>query len=109
MTRPPGTARRRPRWMVISGILLAKVLIVAAIVLLPSGLAISLGAAHGIVLLVLAGSAVVALLAARRRGGPRPAPPHQADHGHGHGPGHGSVLAVWRRLATKIFKNGEDR
>lgn len=96
MTRPSGTARRRPRWMVISGILLAKILIIAAIVLLPSGLAISLGAAHGIVLLVLGGSAAVALLAARRRGGSRPAQPHPAHHGHGHG------------LTAKMSKDGED-
>jgi hypothetical protein len=98
VTRPPGTARRRPRWAVISGLLLAKVLIIAGIVLLPSGLAISLGAAHGIVLLVVGGSAAVALLVARRRGGSvRPASsPPGAHHGHG------SVFA----LATRIFKKG---
>lgn len=105
MTRPPGTGRRRPRWMVISGILLAKVLLIAGLVLLPSGLAISLGTAHGVALLVVGGSAAVALLAARRWGrSSRPAPPHQAHHGHGHG--HGTVVARSRGLATKIFKDG---
>jgi hypothetical protein len=91
---------------VISGILLAKVLIIAGIVLLPSGLAISLGAAHGIVLLVVGGSAAVALLVARRRGrsarSARSASPHSAHHGHGHG----SLFALGSRLMTKIFKKG---
>jgi hypothetical protein len=100
--RPPGPTRRRPRWLVISGILLAKVLIIGAVVLLPAGLTISLGAVHGVALLVLGGSVAAALLVAGRRGtSSRPEPIHGPHHGHR------SVFARRRRHATKTFKDGE--
>ena len=48
--------------------ILVKLLVIAFIVVLPSQLAISLGAAHGVLLLVLLISAAASLLIYRRRG-----------------------------------------
>jgi hypothetical protein len=57
-----GSARRRPRWMMLFGIILVKLGVIALILVLPFGLAISLGAGHGIALLVLLVVAAVTLL-----------------------------------------------
>jgi hypothetical protein len=45
-----------------------KLAIVAVVLVVPSGLAVSLGAAHGVAMLVVLVAAVVLLLVARRRG-----------------------------------------
>jgi hypothetical protein len=61
---------KRRRWLVISGIVVAKLAIIAVVVLLPTSLALSLGAAHGLVMVVLPVSGVVGWLVLRhqRRG-----------------------------------------
>lgn len=83
-------------------VLLAKVLIVAGLVLLPSGVAISLGVMHGVVLVVVGVGVTAVLLAGGRRGGSsRPQP----SHGHGHR----SALALARRHAARMLSNGERR
>ena len=104
MTESRGTARHRPGRRVVSLILLAKVLIIGGLVLLPSGVAISVGAAHGVALVVVGMGVAAVLLGARRRGGSRgPGPLHPPRLGHGPR----SVLALARRHAAKIFRNGE--
>jgi hypothetical protein len=71
MTHPrPGheSTRRRRRWLVVAGTILVKLGILAVILVLPSGVALSFGAAHGVVLLVLLVSAAVAVLVFKLRG-----------------------------------------
>jgi hypothetical protein len=51
------------------GIVAAKLAVVAVVVVLPSGLALSIGAVHAAGMLVVLAAAVVALLVVRRRGG----------------------------------------
>ena len=60
--------RRRPRWVMVFGIILVKLEVIALILVLPFGLAISLGAAHGVALLVLLVAVAVTLLAYKLRG-----------------------------------------
>jgi hypothetical protein len=71
----PGESPRRHRGsLVLLGIILVKLGILAAIVILPSGLALSLGAGHAVVLLVLLVAAAVTAVVYRLRGKPlRPA------------------------------------
>ena len=66
----PEAPGRRPRWMPLLGIILVKLGIVATILLLPSGLALSLGAGHAVALLVLVMAAGVTALVYKRRGKP---------------------------------------
>lgn len=105
-TRQQGAAWRRSRWLVVSGVLLVKASIIAGLVLLPSGLAISLGVAHGLVLLVVGGGVVAALLVARRRGAARPALAHRAHQGYGRR--HGLAFLSGRRHANRLVEEGED-
>lgn len=63
-----GSMRLRRRWVVVLGIILVKLGIIALLLVLPPALAISLGAAHGVALLVLLVSAAVTLLVYKRRG-----------------------------------------
>jgi peptidoglycan/LPS O-acetylase OafA/YrhL len=63
----PGRRSRRRRWAAV-GLVAVKLALVAVALLLPSGVALSVGAAHGVVMLLLLAAAVVALLVARRRG-----------------------------------------
>ena len=55
----------------ILGTILAKLGLVAVILVLPSGLAVAVGAAHGGVLLVMLGSAAVTLVVLTLRGKPQ--------------------------------------
>lgn len=59
--------RHRRRWVAI-GLVAAKLAVVAAIVLVPSGLAVSLGAAHAVAMVFLLVAGAVAVLVTRRRG-----------------------------------------
>jgi hypothetical protein len=77
----PGTRSRRRR--VALGVVTAKVAIVALILVLPSGLAIGLGAAHGVALLV-AGVAAVSLLVVQRHRNSRSARTKTSQHEEGH-------------------------
>lgn len=86
-------------------VVLAKALIVAGLVFLPSGVAISLGAVHGVVLLAVGVGVTAVLLSARRRGRSRPEPLHRPHHGHRLQ----SALALARRHGARIFRNGERR
>src|SRR5215218_113226 len=63
-----GSTRRRPRWVMVFGIVLIKLGVIALILGLPFGLAISLGAAHGVALLVLLVVAAVMLLVYKLQG-----------------------------------------
>jgi hypothetical protein len=65
----PGVAPEpsRRRRVPLLGIILVKLGIVAAILVLPSGLAISLGAGHAVALLVLLGAAALTTLSVRVR------------------------------------------
>jgi hypothetical protein len=54
----------------MAGVVAAKLVVVAVVLVLPSGLALSIGAAHAAGMLAVLTAAVVALLVARRRGGP---------------------------------------
>ena len=78
-----GSTRRRPRWVMVFGIILVKLGVIALILVLPFGLAISLGAAHGVAMLVLLVVAAVTLLVYKLRG--RTLPPalsHRPPRGH---------------------------
>lgn len=66
----------RRHWMIL-GIVLLKLAILAVVLALPSGLALSLGAAHGVILLVLLGSAAVVLAVFKLRGKPLPTLSHR--------------------------------
>lgn len=62
--------RRRRGWVALLGIILVKLGIVAAVLILPSGLALSLGAGHAVALLVLLVAAAVTALVFKLRGKP---------------------------------------
>lgn len=64
---------RTRRWPVLSVIILAKAAIVGLIVVLPSGLALSLGAGHAVILGLLLVAAAVAAVIYKVRGTPPPA------------------------------------
>jgi hypothetical protein len=70
----PGQLKRKRHWPVLLGIILVKVAIIGVIVVLPSGLAISLGASHAVGLIVLVVVAAVTAIVLKLRGKPlRPA------------------------------------
>jgi hypothetical protein len=66
----PEPPRRRPRWLPLLGIVLIKLAIIASILMLPSGLALSLGASHVVALLVLLVAAAGTALVYKLRGKP---------------------------------------
>ena len=95
-----GSTRRRPRWVMVFGIILVKLGVIALILVLPFGLAISLGAAHGVALLVLLVVAAVTLLVYKLRGGTLPpALVHRPSRGHRF------VLGWWSAKVARIFNN----
>jgi hypothetical protein len=63
----PAAGIRGRRHRVVLGVVAAKLAIIALILVLPSGLAIGLGAAHGVVVLVAAVGAVSLLVIKRHR------------------------------------------
>lgn len=86
-----GSTRRRPRWVMVFGIILVKLGIIALILVLLSGLGISLAAGlgislaagHGVALLVLVVAAAVTLVVHKLRGRtPHPALSHRPPRGH---------------------------
>ena len=96
-----GSTRRRARWVMVFGIILVKLLgVIALILVLPFGLAISLGAAHGVALLVLLVVAAVTLLVYKLRG--RTLPPallHRPPRGHRF------ILGWCSAKVARIFNN----
>ncbi len=70
----PGTSAEpgspKPRRHLLLGIIVAKVAIIALILMLPSGLALSLGASHIVVLAVLLVAAAATAIVLKRRGKP---------------------------------------
>ncbi len=95
-----GSTRRRPRWVMVFGIILVKLGVIALILVLPFGLAISLGAAHGVALLVLLVVAAVTLLVYKLRGRPlHPALLHRPSREHRF------VLGWWTAKVARIFNN----
>jgi hypothetical protein len=95
-----GSSRRRPRWVMVFGIILVKLGVIALILVLPFGVAISLGAAHGVALLVLLVVAAVTLLVYKLRG--RTLPPalsHRPPRGHRFG------LGWWSAKLARLFNN----
>ena len=95
-----GSTRRRPRWVMVFGIILIKLGVIALILVLPFGLAISLGAAHGVALLVLLVVAAVTLLVYKLRG--RTLPPallHRPPRGHRF------ILGWWSAKVARILDN----
>jgi len=95
-----GSTRRIPRWVVVFGIVLVKLGVIALLLTLPFGLAISLGAAHGVALLVLLVVAAVTLLVYKLRG--RTLPPalsRRPSRGHRFG------LGWWSAKMARIFNN----
>src|SRR5215207_1991876 len=95
-----GSTRRRPRWVVVFGVILVKLGIIALLLVLPFGLAISLGAGHGVTLLVLLVVAAVTPLVSKLRG--RTLPPALS-----HRPprGHRFVPSWWSAKVARIFNN----
>jgi hypothetical protein len=91
-----GSTRRRPRWVMVFGIILVKLGVIALILVLPFGLAISLGVGHGVALLVMLVAVAVTLLAYKLRGKTL----HSALS---HGP-HRFLSGLRPKLA-RIFKN----
>jgi hypothetical protein len=86
-----GSMRRKRRGVVVLGMILVKLGFVALILVLPSGLAISLGAAHGVALLAVLVSAAVTLVVYKRRGRTlRQALSHRPHYGHG-------LVSSWSR------------
>jgi hypothetical protein len=83
--------------------LAVKVLIIVAFVVLPTEVAISLGAVHGVALAVAAGGVAAALLIRRRRrADPQHGHDHQRDaHGATHRSRHGSTT-------TQAVQEGEN-
>jgi len=79
MKGPHGAVRHGRRWWAL--IVVAKVLIVAGLVILPSEFAVALGAAHGVALSVGVAVAVAVLVIRRRHRSTRQVSP---DHGHPH-------------------------
>ena len=95
-----GSTRRRPRWVMVFGIILVKLGIITLLLVLPFGLAISLGAAHGVALLVLLVVAAVMPLVNKLRG--RTLPPARS-----HRPprGHRFALGWWSAKVASIFSH----
>jgi hypothetical protein len=100
----PGKGGHRSRWMILA--LVGKVLVIVALVVLPTELAVSLGAAHGVALAV-AGSAVAVAVAVRRRRRSAQPPHHGHRRAHAQAHGHGSDPAPNGRPATEIDKDGK--
>ena len=96
-----GSTRRRPRWVMVFGIILVKLGVIALLLILPFGLAISLGAAHGVALLVLLVVAAVTLLVYKLRG--RTLPPVLS---HRPSRGHRLILGWWSAKVARIFNKG---
>jgi amino acid transporter len=96
-----GSTRRRPRWVMVFGIILVKLGVIALILVLPFELAISLGAAHGVALLVLLVVAAVTLVVYRLRG--RTLNPAALLHRPPRG--HRFVLGWWSAKVARIFDN----
>ena len=95
-----GSTGRRPRWMMVFGIILVKLGVIALLLILPFGLAISLGAAHGVALLVLLVVAAVTLLVYKLRGRTlHPALSYRPPRGHRF------VLGWWSTKVARIFNN----
>ena len=95
-----GSTRRRPRWVMVFGIILVKLGVIALLLILPFGLAISLGAAHGVALLVLLVVAAVTLLVYKLRGRTlHPALLHRPPRGHR------LILGWWSAKVARIFNN----
>jgi len=96
-----GSTRRRPRWVMVFGIILIKLGVIALILVLPFGLMISLGAAHGVALLVLLVVAAVTLLVYKLRGRTlHPALLHRPPRGHRF------ILGWWSAKVARIFNKG---
>src|SRR5215207_7932702 len=96
-----GSTRRRPRWVMVFGIILIKLGVIALILVLPFGLTISLGAAHGVALLVLLVVAAVPLLVYKLRGRTlHPALLHRPPRGHR------LILGWWSAKVARIFNKG---
>ncbi len=93
-----GSTGRRPRWVMVFGIMLVKLGVIALILVLPFGLAISLGAAHGVALLVLLVVAAVTLLVYKLRG-------RTLHLSHRPPRGHRFVLGWWSAKVSRIFNN----
>jgi hypothetical protein len=74
----PATSTRGRRRRMALGVVVAKLAIVALVLVLPSGLAIGLGAAHGVALLITAVGAV-SLLVFKRYRDRRSAPPRHEE------------------------------
>ena len=95
-----GSTRRIPRWVMVFGIILVKLGVFALILVLPFGLTISLGAAHGVALLVLLVVAAVTLLVYKLRGRTlHPTPLHRPPRGHRF------ILDWWAAKVARIFNN----
>jgi hypothetical protein len=95
-----GSTKHGPRWMMVFGIILVKLGVIALLLILPFGLTISLGAAHGVALLVLLVVAVVTLLVYKLRG--RTLPPalsHRPPRRHRFG------LGWWSAKVARIFND----
>jgi len=96
-----GSTRRRLRWVMVFGIILIKLGVIALILVLPFGLMISLGAAHGVALLVLLVVAAVTLLVYKLRGRTlHPALLHRPPRGHRF------ILGWWSAKVARIFNKG---
>ena len=96
-----GSTRRRPRWVMVFGIILVKLGVIALLLILPFGLAISLGAAHGVALLVLLVVAAVTLLVYKLWGRTlHPALLHRPPRGHR------LILGWWSAKVARIFNKG---
>lgn len=95
-----GSTRRRPRWVMVFGIILVKLGVIALILVLPLGLTISLGVAHGVALLVLLVVAAVTLLVYKLRGSTlHPALLHRPPRGHRF------ILGWWSAKVARILNN----
>lgn len=65
MIGPHGTRRHRPLWVALA--VAVKAVLVLAFVVVPTEVAVSLGAVHGVALAVFATVAAVVLMVRRRR------------------------------------------
>ena len=100
----PGRGGHRRRWVILA--LVGKVLVIVAVVILPTELVVSLGAAHGVALAVVASAVVVAVAVGRRRRSAQP-PYFGHRHAHPHAHGHGSVPAPNGPPATEVYNDGK--
>ena len=95
-----GSMRRIPRRVMVFGIIVVKLGVIALLLVLPFGLAISLGAAHGVALLVLLVVAAVTLLVYKLRGRTlHPALLHRPPRGHR------LILGWWSAKVARILNN----